>query len=404
MTSKTARFRPRFRAASVNALVVVGATIVGYFILELAFFRVFLPNVALKIRPHLSETAGVLVQSSKAGFVPRNYIAILGDSYAEGAGDWLLSNGYNEALPFGSVDVLHTLLRRDVVSFGRGGSGSAESLVRQPTRILSGSNCLIFPTIPEPDQMIVYFYEGNDIEDNLRFLQRVHRRFGNSDAMAIDQFLSTDYAHFPFWQCRLHLGDTISRMVRFLYQYRNLKLSDLTPNISGPNKLIVGHTELTAPVVEAPPMQLEDNAIGKALTVFDRSLAWLRHRFPKIPITVVYLPAPLTVYRKAAPTVDYVNEMDEGVVLAGTANSTAIERKSDQICSWVRDLTTKAGIRFLDSRPAARAVAAEKFIHGPLEWKHYNELGYRTLASFLAKELESGSELETCSLQALPKH
>ncbi|AMN44354.1 hypothetical protein [Rhodoplanes sp. Z2-YC6860] len=397
----SARLWPGLRAASLNALITLIAIIAGYLIIELIFFRVFLPNVELQSRPHLPETAGVLLQRSKAGFVPQNYVAVLGDSYAEGLGNWLLKNGGNEALPFGSVDVLHAILRRDVVSFGRGGAGNAEGFVRQPARILAGSHCLIFPTIPEPDQIIAYFYEGNDIEDNLRFLQRVHQRFGKSDTTAIDQFLSTEYAHFSFWQCRLQLGDTISRMTRFLFAYRNLKLSDLTETLSGPNKVIVGQAELDVPLVEAPPMQLDDDDIRKGLAVFERSLLWLRHRFPAISITVVYIPAPLTVYRKANPTVHYRYETNDEL-FTSTAGSAALERKSDQMCSWVRDMTTKAGARFLDSRPAARAVAADNFIHGPDEWEHYNELGYRTLATFLAQALSRSGDSDRCSAQAPP--
>jgi hypothetical protein len=129
---------PRFstlRQFAVNLSLVVLSTAVGYLILEFAFFAVLLPNYHFGVRPHLPETAEVLVQSSKAKWLPRDYIAVLGDSYAEGVGDWLIINGGNEALPFGSVDVLHSLTGRDVVSFGHGGAGSAEGLVRQPATL-----------------------------------------------------------------------------------------------------------------------------------------------------------------------------------------------------------------------------------------------------------------------------
>jgi hypothetical protein len=95
---------------------------------------VLLPNVQLKLRPHLPEAAGVLVQSSKAAAVPKSYVAILGDSYAEGNGDWQLSVAEDEAAAFHSAHVIHSLTGRDVVSFGRGGASSAEALVRQPAR------------------------------------------------------------------------------------------------------------------------------------------------------------------------------------------------------------------------------------------------------------------------------
>src|SRR5262245_37085971 len=72
----------RLKAGLINTGVVLAAVVIGYFALELVFFRLLLPNVQLNVRPYLPETAGVLVQSSKAGYVPKDYIAILGDSYA----------------------------------------------------------------------------------------------------------------------------------------------------------------------------------------------------------------------------------------------------------------------------------------------------------------------------------
>ena len=192
------RARRRLRAFLLNTLLALVSVIVGYVVLEFAVFRVLLPNVKLGIRPHLPETAEVLVQTSKAGFVPHHYIAVLGNSYAEGVGDWLFNVHGNEALPFGPVDVLHALTGRDVVSFGRGGSSSAEGFVRQPARILAGSKCWIFPSVTEPAQVFAFFYAGNDVQDNLRFLGHVRSRYGEDDAAAVDRYLAEQYARFLF--------------------------------------------------------------------------------------------------------------------------------------------------------------------------------------------------------------
>src|SRR5262249_28303025 len=152
-----------------------------------------------------------------------------------------------EALPFGPADVLHSLTGRDVVSFGRGGSSNAEGLVRQPARILAGSRCMIFPTLPEPAQILAFFYAGNDIQDNLRFLAKVRASYGNDDATTVDRYLAEQYASFPFVQCHLYLGDTIGRMARFAYEYRNFNAKDLTPHGTGANRLVVAGKEIAAP-------------------------------------------------------------------------------------------------------------------------------------------------------------
>jgi hypothetical protein len=388
--------RRKIRTLSFNTLLVLVSTIFGYLIVEFVFFRIFLANVKFDIRAHLPETAEVLVQNSKADFVPRNYIALLGDSYAEGVGDWLLNNRGNEALPFSPADVLHSLTGRDVASFGRGGSSSAEGLVRQPARILAGSQCLIFPTLSEPEQILAFFYAGNDIQDNLRFLGKVRGRYGNNDTASVDKYLAEQYANLPFFQCHLYLGDTIGRMARFAYEYRNFKPSDLTPRGNGENKLIVAGKEIAAPSpLAASAMEIDDRGIYAGMMVFDRSLAWLRRRFAKSPITVVYIPSALAIYHKSGSTVIYRIEPEEAN-LSGTATPEAIDRRSDWICTLVRDVARKHGTGFLDARPALRAIAAEKLIHGPVDWDHLNELGYRTLAGFLASKLNDPSAVEIC--------
>jgi hypothetical protein len=210
----------KIRKFATNSCLVLVSAIVSYSLIEIVFFRVIFPFVATSnVRPYLPEIAGVLAQTSKAGFVPRDYIAILGDSYAEGVGDWLLTVGENEGRAFHAAHVVSDLTRRDVVSFGRGGSSNAESFVRQPTRILAGSQCLIFPTIAEPSQIFAYFYEGNDLQDNLRFAKKFVQRFGRADDPAVADYLTSNYATFPAWACHLYLFDMAARIARFLYQY-----------------------------------------------------------------------------------------------------------------------------------------------------------------------------------------
>jgi hypothetical protein len=293
--------------AAVNLLLTAIATIVGYFLIQLIFFRIVLPNIALNVRPHLTGTPGVLVQHSKTGWVPQNYIAILGDSYAEGIGDWLISNGGNESLPFGAADVLHELTRRDVVSFGRGGSGNAEAFVRQPARIFGDSHCLIFPTLDPPAQIFAFFYEGNDVQDNLRVATAVAGRYGRVDANTIDSYLTEQYAAIPPWACQLSLSDTIGRMARFWYQYRNFRLEDVPRPAPGDNMLLVSGKRVDAPApMEGPALEIDERGFQIAFSILERSLLWMRRYFSTIPITLIYIPSPLATYTSGRQ--DYLHD------------------------------------------------------------------------------------------------
>src|SRR6266446_4565908 len=113
----------RTKQFALNLLLAVASTACAYAIIELLFFRLFLPYLSLNLMIHLPDTAGVLVQNSKSGFVPHDYVALLGDSYAEGVGDWLWQAHANRAKPYHSANVIHEATGGDVVSFGRAGAG-----------------------------------------------------------------------------------------------------------------------------------------------------------------------------------------------------------------------------------------------------------------------------------------
>jgi hypothetical protein len=304
---------------------------------------------------------------------------------AEGPGDALLAAGENEARAIHAAHVVHDLTGKDVVSFGRGGSSSAEGLVRQPARILGGSGCFIFPTIEEPSRIFAYFYEGNDIQDNLGFITKVTRKLGRSDAQAIDSYLSDNYAKFSAWQCHLYLFDIASRMSRFFYKYYYVGVDPYRKQyVPGGSGIQVGEQAVDAPApLDGPALEVAEADIRSGIMVFDRSLAWLRARFPAVPITVVYVPTALSIYRLTSASYRYSIEPREEN-RSDWATVEQIARNSDLLCGQVRDATVRHGAGFLDTRPGLREAASQRVLHGPVDWVHFNEQGYRALGGILA--------------------
>jgi hypothetical protein len=137
----------RLKAFLANTALVVISLAITYLVGEFVFFRYLLPDMSMNLRPHLPDRADFFLQNSKAELVPHDYIALVGDSYAQGMGDWLLSVGGRSDQPYHSANVIHDLLGRDVVTFGRASAGSAEGMVLRLTRVLGDSYCYIFPPI-----------------------------------------------------------------------------------------------------------------------------------------------------------------------------------------------------------------------------------------------------------------
>jgi hypothetical protein len=379
MLSPPSAFSRCLRRHTVNAMLAATSIACAYLLCELLFFRFYLPYASLSIRTHLPDTAGVLVQNSKSEFVPHNYIAILGDSIAEGVGDWLLEANGDRTKPFHSADVIRRITGRDVVSFGRVGASSAQALVSRPATIFAGTDCYFFPRIEAPQEMVVYFSEATDIGDNL---SRVIGKHANASDDSIDQVLLNEFASVSRWKCRAYLTDTIARMAKFLFQHH---LQGITFE-AGPghdNALTVSGEQVPAPRLHGPELVYSDDQVLDAVRVFGRSLAWLRSRFPDVPTTVVYIPSPASTYTFATEAI----VIGLGSQSTITASPTQVAVRSDLICDLLQAATLAHGAAYVDARPALRKAAKTRLLHGPIDWGHFNKAGYHILAEIVVQQI-----------------
>ena len=67
---------------------------------------------------------------------------------------------------------------------------------------------------------------------------------------------------------------------------------------------------------------------------------------------------------------------------------------SQRTCEQIRALTLAHRARFIDMRPALRAAAATTVIHGPRDWNHFDEAGYRVLGEELARTADESASSE----------
>ena len=95
-------------------LLVVGGIAFALGLGEFAVFPLLLPHTPLRLQIFLPDGVRVLAQSSKDARLPESYVALAGDSYAQGRGDWLLGQNPNGNGPFHSAHILHDRTGRDV--------------------------------------------------------------------------------------------------------------------------------------------------------------------------------------------------------------------------------------------------------------------------------------------------
>jgi hypothetical protein len=375
--------------AIANTLLVCTSLLAGYVAIEYAVFRVMLPVMPLDIHASIPAVADVLTQASKSNYLPQNYIALLGDSYAEGYGDWLLQVGSKRRGPFHSADIIHQQTGRDVVSFGIGGAGSAEAMVMRPAAVFPSSSCSVFPAIDPPRQMFVYFYEGNDIEDNLDLIGKVNERYGSTGPQAIDRYLNEQYVGWPLLRCHAQFGETLFKEAEFLSQYyiTGYHVTYCGALVPSRNHIVVGDQTIETPSLQGAAPHLSDDSIRLGMAVFARSLAWLRQHFKQVPVTMVYVPSPLTIYRHAGDDISYCSPYSGGLVARAIS-----ERHHDLIRDMVARISAEQRVDFIDATPALRAAAATSAIHGPRDWDHLNKIGYEVLGTLVATQFQKSLE------------
>jgi lysophospholipase L1-like esterase len=93
-------------------------------------------------------------------------------------------------------------------------------------------------------------------------------------------------------------------------------------------------------------------------------------------MTVVYVPSPLSCYELEG------EEVSVRSYLGRTSLQPArrVQERSREIRARVRALASAAQLGFVDPTDVLRSLARTTAIHGPGDWGHFNEKGYRCLS------------------------
>ena len=361
------------------------------------------PHLPLRFHKYLHGEVFVLAQRSKRSLLPHEYIALFGNSYAQGAGDWYeaaVRDDWGEGAPYQAAHVLFETTGRDVISFGASGASSFDGLVFFPLRLTAKLAARGIDLEP-PAQIVAYFYEGNDLDDNLDLLRRHWPRLAQSVAgsgevtddlgemIAFLEALTERHRWRLEQPLRLRDRLYLSRFAAVLHgDVRRLARHWLIGEETGalpPTPVDLGGARLDLPEpLESPAMELTGAELERALLVFHAALTLTARNFAPIPILLVYLPSPLAVYRLAAERVPIETTNGTHRVHA----SAAVERRSDRIGAAVAAIAAAVGIDFLDARPVLRAIARDRPVHGPGDWGHLNRTGYEALGRAIAGALE----------------
>ena len=298
------------RRAFAVTLSLVLMTVAG----ELSL-RLFLQSTPIRFQGLLPHEIYVLAQSSKRGVIPKDYVAILGDSYAQGAGEWYRGSNQWKNTGSASQHVLHEMTGRDVISFGQSGNGSLAGLVGTPINVYENLNGSFLYRLQSPKSIAVYFYAGNDLDDKIedhrkRFLTdfeqpRIHEteyfaKFIQTSVIEGSQIHRSKFAFLS--HLRFAFVKTVQQAIELIYDKRKAEATrrwakPTQPAKEGINRVLVNGKSLLIPDhLQGPGLELTEDERDLALYVFEQSLDYVRGCFKDARLVVVYVPAPVSCY------------------------------------------------------------------------------------------------------------
>ena len=399
-----------------NLALSLLAVLLLYSALETTFLWWFPRLLPANANFFLDEGVTPLLQSSKKGIFPQNYIALFGDSYAQGMGDWASTEMKKPMARFHTAHILQDLTGRDVISFGSAGSGSVRSLVTEPIARLAYINRYTFHKVPDPDVVLVYFYEGNDMYDNadyfensfpklfdisLQFDEATYKHYLQQFALEHDDLYRKAQRHDV--QRYLPFASFVKLAIRVLRGLPKPDDPDHDFSVDPPwrfgtnmfklpghiNQANVNGQLLQLPdTIQGPAIGLNEIETRRAWFAFEQALNFSRNYFAKSRFVLVYIPSVLSAYdiRNDHISVQGYQGHQADFTLQQAQFASAAMRKR------FKEIAAQQQLQVIDTTDALRAAALLEPIHGPEDWNHLNRKGYDVLAGVIAENLRKAPD------------
>ncbi|XXJ20360.1 SGNH/GDSL hydrolase family protein [Desulfovibrio caledoniensis] len=360
----------------INTVLVLASILFTYGLMEIGF-RLFMPLMPMSLFNNECRELRTIGQTSKQGTIPTtSYIAILGDSYGAGQGDWFIDERYNPNSRYQATHVVQDKTGRDVISLSRAGSGSYDGLAIYSINTLRYLNNAGFD-IPAPEMIVVYFYEGNDISDNLRFMRRHYEQDFDPQRLFDDEYFASFadtmdqkfcQGSLPRLQDKMLVGNLLSRSIEGIIYSATKQRQPLLPGKQY-NATLAGKSIWLPDELEVDPSQYTTDELKISTRFFERALRRVAQVWPKARRFMVFIPSPLTTYAyldaDAQKRITASNTLEEMVTEAALAN----------------------GFIAIDFASKVRKAAQTELLHGPRDWSHFNRKGYELLGTTIASVL-----------------
>lgn len=397
-------------------IFIIWIILTSTFVSEIGLLA-FLDRLPLRLSIHLTGPKRILSQYTKDGVYPKNYICLVGDSYAYGYGPWLYENAGSWGHPsYATQHILRKNLQRDIVSFGYPGYGNFGSSVTALAELEFLGNSYL-RKVESPKHLLYFFYEGNDLVNNVIGLDRkginIHDRNSSITSKEIRELIASEANKVKSAFNILDLS-IISNLVKGLTKDLKLryfpenqqpttgisnlnhaktkkpKKNDLLDVKSSQNIINISGADHLFSYADGPGLLLTDYERHLGLLTLKESLGFLKNHLKETEITVVFIPSALSIYKfsseKITPAHSVLSNSNENQF------KSFYPKDAWDLCEMNRnsvlEITKSLKLNYIDPVSELRKIAEVNLLHDPEDRLHFNRKGYEVFANFLTKELK----------------
>lgn len=354
------------RNIALNTILVLLSTLFG--ILTINQFLIYISNnnnqrqeFPRTLLQYLDPVARWSYPDFKNSETNTNTLFIVGDSYAEGAGDLFLRNSYKYSIGH----FLDKKWRKNTNIYLAANGGSnipaqlylLEKYLKGHTKNLTG-----LPIKSETLNLILYFYEGNDLENT--FLNK---------KVPFQSFKSKLRLKFPIFYT-VRNATYIAREKKLSFFNRQLPIIEQN---NFRNNVCVENECRSMPRMQTASAVLSEEQITFEIEYLVNSIKKFSSKYTNTNMCLVYIPSPATIY---SPKEDFFYQHylpNKSLKTDAKSNN----KKSLLIRRLLKDNLDFEFLTFVDPTKTLQKYARSEFIHGKLDPNHFNTYGYKLMAN-----------------------
>ena len=359
-----------------------------------------LPNVLLTFHPDTYKKKDL-----------KNFSAVLGNSVAQGNGDAYLEGKDNYSI----THKLHDITKKNYLIFGRAGHHSIESVSNLIKVHELSNNFFLIKNLNKPNSIYFYFYEGIDLiwnydlfiktklenESIKNYTSRLIER--DSNPLIKDKI----YNYFPIIPFSGSFLKDFKRLISDVFQSGNLKnslsaimdrikklfgfyivLGDRQENnLTWTNSLKEHNNIKNIRPIQGASETLNTNQIKIGLNIFFESVKQVKDWSKAEDITIIYISSPISIYDWNEPIVYELQSLAPKFkkdVKSITNNENKI--KNIFIRQQIKNFSKKNNFVFIDPSDVLIKKGKSEVLHGPLDWGHLNDKGYKIVSDFIVEK------------------